>query len=92
MINHRYKMSYIWSEFATRGYIVKHTATAKLVVRSPDDKKRLCEINYETMHVIMERGITEDEEFDLTVILENCESIMAQNTIINTDYEKFTVV
>ena len=40
----------------------------------------------------MERGITDDEEFDLTVVLENCESIMAQNTIINTDYEKFTVV
>lgn len=92
MIDHRYKKNWITDILEREGYLVKHTAVGKIVVRSKDDKKRICSINYESMRVEFENTLSDDIELAVTTILEVCEKKMRKDGVITEDEEYFTVV
>lgn len=92
MINHRYKKTWLKDSLEGGGYIVKNASPGKIVVRSEDDNKHVCDINYETMRVEFEQNLGDDVELTVMSILEICEKKMIKEGLISENVEEFTVV
>lgn len=92
MINHRYKKDWITDSLDKEGYLVKQTCVGKLLVKTKDDKKHICNINYETLRIEFEKFLGDDIELAVTSILEVCEHKMKRDGIISKDCDGFTVV